>query len=87
MTMEDIGEIEFFQPSASQVIRTHGHQQEKLIFDFFSHSNNSRMNSALLTQINSGARLKKVPDAQKNDRSGAAAGAVVGKTKLKLFYA
>ena len=47
----------------------------------------SRMNSALLSQINSGARLKKVPDAQKNDRSGAAAGAVVGKTKLKLFYA
>ena len=45
------------------------------------------MNSALLSQINSGARLKKVPDAQKNDRSGAAAGAVVGKTKLKLFYA
>ena len=38
------------------------------------------MNSALLSQINSGARLKKVPDSQKNDRSGAAAGAVVGKT-------
>ena len=45
------------------------------------------MNSALLSQINSGARLKKVPDSQKNDRSGAAAGAVVGKTKLKQFYA
>ena len=38
------------------------------------------MNSALLSQINSGARLKKVPDSLKNDRSGAAAGAVVGKT-------
>ena len=69
------------------MVRTYGHQQEKLIFEFFSHLNNSRMNSALLSQINSGARLKKVPDSQKNDRSGAAAGTVVGKTKLKLFYA
>lgn len=43
------------------------------------------MNSALLSQINSGARLKKVPDTQKNDRSGAAGGAVVGKTRATIL--
>ena len=42
------------------------------------------MNSALLSQINSGARLKKVPDSLKNDRSAAAAGAVVGKIDAVL---
>lgn len=43
------------------------------------------MNSALLSQINSGARLKKVPDSQKNDRSAAAAGAVVGKATATIL--
>ena len=36
------------------------------------------MNAALLQQIQGGKGLKKVPDSQKNDRSQAQAGAVVG---------